>query len=122
MEAIRIAKAVKPVPPQQKVAEAAARVGLLEGALAAKTIPTRSLRPVGECLDLSSARHPREETSRASRGASARGQGSPGAEGGEIGQWVAIWKPCEQRRQNIHAIAQNPAPCGKPWTSTPTRS
>ena len=28
----------------------------------------------------------------------------------------AIWKPCEQRRRNIHAIAQNRAPQDKLWT------
>ena len=56
------------------------------------------VRPVGERFNLC-LQHPREETSRTSRASD-----------------------CEQRRRDTHAIAQNPAPWGKPWTSTPWRS
>ena len=51
------------------------------------------VRPVGQDLDLRSQHV-------------ARVKQVQEAKEGEIGQWVAL----EQRRKNIHAIAQNPAP------------
>ena len=139
VEAIRTAKAevLESVHPQQKVAEAAARVGRLEAvcALLGEDDPDAEplevvrkqarmharVRLVGERLDPCVQCVTREKKQLARAEAQVR-------EGREV-QWrrklasgLRDWRPSEQRRRNTHELVQSQALHAKKWSWIPTRS
>ena len=131
-EALKTANAEVPklVHPQQRLAEASARVERLEAALKVlgEDDPDAELLKVWakvqaqvRDLCLQCVTRVKKQVARAEEQVQEAKDVQAQMEE-TIGQWVARFGSPASRRRITHASAQNPGPRGKPWMSTPRRS